>query len=343
MTGAVAVFALALAVGASDDEAMTARLDGRIGEVARAGFSGTVLVARGDRVLLERGYGESRGGPPTVDSRYWIASIGKQFTSAAVLALAETGALALDDRISRHLGEVPAALAEVTVDQLLAHVSGLPSSYAGEGTADRESAVRACLGVAPEARPGERFRYSNVNYMLAAAVVEVVSGAPYERFVHERLLARGGLRATGQANDGVPPPGIAPVSGALPPRLVGREWGGQRFYSTASDLWRWYRALVSGRILAPAWVARLFEPVSAIQEGFAARGWFLGREVAGERVRFVRGNEEFGANALLYAYPACDLVVVVLTHAGDRDAETSWSRAVLAEIEAIALPTCESR
>jgi hypothetical protein len=82
-------------------------------------------------------------------------------------------------------------------------------------------------------------------------------------------------------------------------------------------------------------VSTLFAPVAPIKEGSAALGWFVGATESGERRIFVRGNDDFGPNSLIHIYPDRDLVVIVLTHAGDKNEDISWSRAVVATIEGV--------
>ena len=331
------IFALAvLATGATARGSLPQRLDAALrAEVAR-GFSGAVLVTRGGAPLVDRGYGSLRGSAVQKDSRFWIASVGKSFTSAAVLLCRDRGLLTLDDPLSRFFPEAPAEKRGIIVRQLLSHTSGFGQSYVSENAPDRATAVTKMLAEPLAKRPGEGFQYSNSNYQLAVAIVEVASGRPYRQFVREELWSRADLRNTGFAGE----PGalqVAAVRGKLPPRLTRVTWGGEGVFSTTADLARWYRAVRSGPVLSRASNDDLFAPAARIGEGETALGWFLGRAPNGEQRIFTRGNEDFGANALLYAYPESDTVVVVLTHAGDADDETSWSRRVLEKLEKLIL------
>lgn len=330
---ALALLALAGAAAARAEPPApaAAALDTIVGERAGQGFAGSVLVAEGPRVLLSRGYGSAGGAPIAADDRFWIASTGKQFVAAAILLLAERGELSLDDPLGRFFPDAPAALAPVTLAMLLSHNSGIGQSYASEGRPDRASALAAMFAEPPEGEPGSGFRYSNSNFQLAAAVVEAVSGTAYRDFVRDNLFAPAGLAGTGFAGDGG---ATAAIEGPLPPRLAGRSWGSEGVYSTAPDLFRWVRALRSGGILAPADAARLFAPVPgvAISGGGAALGWFTGRTAGGTAFVFTRGNEDFGANSLIYVYPERDVTIVVLSHAGDAG-ELSWSRTILGDLE----------
>ena len=146
-----------------------------------------------------------------------------------------------------------------------------------------------------------------------------------------------GLHDTGQIEQGIRP-AVAPIKGALPERLVQRQWGQQGYFSTTHDLLSWYRALRAARVISKKAVGEIFDPVVKIKEGFAGLGWFFGTTRDGEPMIFDRGNEDFGANALIYAYPHTDAIIIVLTHAGNRDDDQSWSRAVHAEIERLLFP-----
>ena len=89
-------------------------------------FSGSILVARGDQVIYERGAGRHR-----------VASLTKQFTAAAILLLEERGKLRIDDPVKTHLPNTPAAWEGMTIFHLLTHTAGfagLQTPPAARGT-----------------------------------------------------------------------------------------------------------------------------------------------------------------------------------------------------------------
>lgn len=324
------IFSLALMVGA-----LAPTVSGAASTKLRIprGFSGVVLVARGSDVLLWQACGTAGRTPIRRDSKFWIASAGKPFVAAAVMKLVEDGKVRLDDPLDRVLPGTPADKAGITVRQLLSHTSGLAQSYASEGQTARAEAVRRMLAEPLAGAPGDKFRYSNSNIQLAAAIVETASGMPYGRFVARELWRRAGLRATGQAGD-AGARSVTPVRGALPGRLRRPYWGEQGVYSNAGDLLRWWRALAPGHLLQTASVAEMFKPVVKIGEGYATEGWFRGVTAQGNDFIFARGNEDFGPNALIYGYPKSDVVIIVLTHAGDAPGkDLSWSRYVQRSLE----------
>lgn len=306
------------------------RLEAAVQREASQGFSGTVLVARGDRTLLLRGYGRVGGVAMRPDTRFWISSMGKQFVSAAILLLRDEGALALDDPISRWIPDAPPDKGAITLRQLLSHTSGLPQGYRGEEAATNAEAVRSIMAAPLASANQGRFVYSNDNYQLAAAVVERISGLAYREFVRLRFFAPLRLSNSGVASG---PAGVAPTRDDTPERLLQPQWGIEGHFASAPDLLAWYRALRAGRVLQPESVRDLWSPAVRIGEGQAALGWFVSVTPRGTRRVWTRGNDDFGPNSLLYTYPDQDLAIIILSHAGQKTADISFSRALLAGIE----------
>ena len=303
-----------------------------ISREAREGFSGSVLVVAGRDILADRGIGSLHGRTFKPGTRYWIASMGKQFVSALLVQLQDEGKLSLSDTVGHLVPDAPEDKRPITLLQLLSHTSGLPQGYEGEAATDGGDAIRRIMKVPLTDKPGAAFHYSNENYHLAAAIAERVGGQSYGEMLRTRLLRPLGLRDTGL---GVATADrVAPTREATPERLMKRGWGIEGTYSTTHDLLAWYRALRAGRVVSAEGVRQIFTAVAPIQEGSAALGWFLRRTAKGTDCMFTRGNDDFGPNALLYAYPARDVVIVVLSHAGDKTDELSYSRSMLGAIEA---------
>ena len=242
ITALLAQLSMVVACGSTADVRPAAELKPGLEAIveaeARRGFSGAVLVARGQQVLLDRGAGEIQGVAMTADTRFWIASAGKQFTSAAVLRCSELGLLSLDAPLSSVFPDAPGEKRSMTIRQLLSYTSGLAPSDAGETAASAQQAIDEVLAAPTAAPPGERFIYSTANYTLAAAIVERVSGTPFPDFVRREIFDKAGLRDTGQAV-GAAAGGVAPLRGELPERLRNRSWNALGYYSSTRDIARW--------------------------------------------------------------------------------------------------------
>jgi CubicO group peptidase (beta-lactamase class C family) len=165
----------------------------------------SVVVTHGDRVVHATGAGhDSRGRAVTADTPMRVASVSKSFTAAAVLTLVEDGKLDLDEQVADLL-PFPRG---VTVRQLLNQTSGIDDGSVDIGELSGTHTLAEYvdhLDVALAAEPGTQFAYSNVNYEVAARVVEVVSGQPFDEYVREAVFEPLGMRHStvgGPAPDG---------------------------------------------------------------------------------------------------------------------------------------------
>ena len=132
--------------------------------------------------------------PVNPQTRFQIASTTKNVTAVGIIMLAEDGALALDDDIGKHLGDIPPHWKPVTVRQLLNHTSGLPDiafdQFSMNTIADTaEGALELLANLPMDFAPGAEWRYNQTNYMLLAMLIEEHSGLSYERFIKETVFA----------------------------------------------------------------------------------------------------------------------------------------------------------
>jgi CubicO group peptidase (beta-lactamase class C family) len=243
------------------------RLDAYISRLANDGtFSGVALAARDGQPVFLRAYGladRERQVANTTATRFNIGSITKVFTQIAVRQLVRAGRLALTDSLGSYFPDYPqAASRTATVEQLLAHRGGLADFFGPEfdrvpktqfaSNADYFAFVSR---LPPRFAPGERTEYCNGCYIALGAIVEKVTGIPYERYVAERVFAPAGMTQTGSPRTDRPEPDMAigytrlGPSGELRRNLdmhgvAGSAAGGS--YSTASDLLAFVRAVRAG-------------------------------------------------------------------------------------------------
>jgi CubicO group peptidase (beta-lactamase class C family) len=224
-----------------------------------------VLVARGDEVLHLGTYGLANvelGVPVTPKTKFRIASVSKQFTTAAVLLLAEEGRLDIDAPLSTYLPEYPHA-DSITTRQMMAHVSGIPnylsmSEFWAEAALGRDMAglldVFQRQDLAFE--PGSRYSYSNSGYVVLAHLLEEVSGQRYGEFLQQRIFDPLGMADSGV--DHYRPLVANRASGysISQGELANTSWldmylltGAGNIYSTVGDLHRWARSLDEATLL----------------------------------------------------------------------------------------------
>ncbi|MCK5944669.1 MAG: beta-lactamase family protein [Planctomycetes bacterium] len=312
----------------------------------RDGHPGAVvLIAHGDTVLLQKGYGLAdleRGVPLTPDSVLDIGSTSKQFTAASMLLLADDGALSLDDRVRAHVGELPKCFDAVTLRHLMLHTSGIPDYIhrlieAGRRVEDvttMDDALEALAAVVePDFAAGTRWAYSNSNYVLISEVVERVSGLSLPQFARERIFEPLGMTRTHiheRCTDLVPDRAL---SYSRSPR-GGWRWhfsnweqtGDGAVFTTVGDLLKWSRNFHHGKVGGGALLERMAKP-GALDDGAALRygaGLMFG-DLDG--VRVVRHSGAWAAyRAELLRVPSKELTVVCLCNRDDLGASKLVNR-----------------
>ena len=234
---------------------------------AAVGIAGEVMWAgaRGTADLTD-------GRPIQTSTTFDIASVSKQFTATAMLLLAADGRLDLDDPLSRWVSGLPGWADVVTLTQLVHHVSGIPDYTSGLGAAFTDRTTQqdaidyaAAIEDLPSA-PGEKFSYSNTNYVLLAEVVARASGRPLPDFARTEIFDPLGLAmvfdpegASPDATDRTSPRGYTgdPASGKWDP--AGSRWGqvgDGSVQTTPSELVRWADEYRAGRLAGTLQEAR---------------------------------------------------------------------------------------
>lgn len=279
-------------------------------------FSGVALAARGNEILFHRGYGmadRERGVGVTPDTRFNLGSGNKQFTAVAILRLAQEGRLELDAPVGRYLRNLPSAIAEqVTIRQLLQHRSGLGDYMRLDAfNANRQhhwttEELLALIRAEPLAfTPGTRRAYSNSGYIVLGAVIEAMTGRRYVDVVSEWVYRPAGMVNSGPGGPGEVantatgyaqgPDGVRSNESFRPrPSAAG---GG---YSTAEDLLRFARALMSHRLLEPEYTELVLNGFQSERQSTADRIFAMGGGLGGINVS-MRANTDTGEVAIVLA------------------------------------------
>jgi len=322
--------------------AMSAFLD-RL--VAADAFSGTVLVGRGDSILMLRAFGQARRNPDTAnrtDTRFNIASVGKLFTTVAVAQLAEQGRLRFDDPVARHLGPewmAPDLASQIQIEHLLTHRSGLGDYLESDAMLRATAPARALdeyrpiiRAERPRARPGAQFSYSNSGFIVLGAIVESVAGRPFSDYLRERVLGPAGMAGPSDwPRDRAAPPAPDFATGYTSRfSAAGTAWsdntrriaavapspaGGQ--YASAEDLWRFARALTTGALLRDSTWSAMAAPAPV--RGGPPTGYGFEVQRRGEERIVGHGGSHEGIGAVLDIYLRSRYTLVALSNA-DRSA-----------------------
>jgi len=153
-----------------------------------------VLVLENRHVVLHETFGwndKERHIPMEKNTVFSIRSMTKPLTGAAAQILIDEGTLRLDERVSKYLPGFRNTESEgITINQLLTHTSGLPLTTLTQFE-DYESlsAMANAIGrKGPEYIPGSRFWYSDAGTDVLAAIIEIASGMPIEKFIDMRIF-----------------------------------------------------------------------------------------------------------------------------------------------------------
>ena len=294
--------------------------------VANHQFMGTVLVAKGDRLLINQGYGFADlewSVPNKPDTKFRIGSITKQFTAACILLLQERGKLKVEAPLKTYLPDAPEAWGGVTIFNLLTHTSGIPDftrlpEYRSLETSPQtpEQLIAKIRDKPLEFPPGSNWAYSNSGYLLLGFVLEKLSGESYAQFVKKNLLDPVGMKDSGYDThsavihhraSGYAPSPDGPVNAPYIDMSVPFAAGG--LYSTTGDLLRWERALFGGKVLSGASLEEMTTPFKH-NYGF---GVGIRTPSDGDKIVLHSGGIE-GFNTSLIHGARDDLVVVVLSN-----------------------------
>jgi CubicO group peptidase (beta-lactamase class C family) len=178
-----------------------------------------VVIGHGGKVVFQRAYGSRKAAgepgldgspapaePMTDDTIFDMASLTKVLaTATAVMQLYEQGKVGFDDPVQQYLPAFNTAddrqRAKVTVRMLLTHTSGetgdvnLGDPWGLDG-ADKTEGIHRALTTPLESGPGERFRYSDINFILLGALIEEVTGQDEDVYVQQNVFAPLGMEDT---------------------------------------------------------------------------------------------------------------------------------------------------
>jgi CubicO group peptidase (beta-lactamase class C family) len=285
----------------------------------------------GGNIVAERYVGEARSGVPvTSETLFPLASVTKPITAATFMALADDGAVSLDESVGRLLPEFragPTAGVEgvdtalerlrptIGARQLLCHVAGLPEDVGPRESlyqerATIETVIDQMCRLPLRSAPGDELRYSNAGYGVIARLTEHISGQPFWQTTQNRVLEPLGLKEIVADPAGLALEQVALLADTSHPgtefesynsaywRALALPWGG--LFGTPRDTLRFAAAfLPSGeRFLSEVGTAQMTtDQTMGVPGGVESakvrwdRGrWGLGWEVKGEKRRHWTGD-----------------------------------------------------
>ena len=336
-------------------------------------FSGAVLVADQGEVIYKEAFGLANREwniPNTVDTRFRLASVSKQFCTMVVMQLVQEGKVDLDDTITDHLSYYrPDTGNRITIHHLMSHQSGLKDFTAAfnyRGNVSRlpfgkDEFIKEYCSSDLVNEPGTIYSYCNAGYCILGRIIEKVTGRTFERNVQERIfepldMAHSGYdrnryliekRASGYTRGPFGYENADYIDMDTTPGAAGS------LYSTVEDMFRWDRALYTGKLLNAEHRKKLFTPNRDVPEVKAAGGrphsvygygWQIytrTHPVTKRRTRVVNhGGAINGFRAMENRLVEDDAFVIVLCNQGDGlNGSEVWNAVTRLSVELIHVVT----
>ena len=292
-------------------------------------FQGSVLVARGEKVVFGGGFGFAdaagvRNNTPS--TKFSIGSVTKTFTAAAVLQLRDNGLVDIDASVTDYVPEYsPPGSAGVTLRRLLSHSAGVPDiglDPRSLGDLTQAKSPLELIGMIKDRpldfAPGASSRYSNAGYVLLGLVIERASGMSYADYIHDHLLVPLGMGRTSYGANVSSESGVArglmegPDGRLREAPLVHPSLGysAGALFSTVEDMGRWDRGLESDRILSANSRAEMFTQ----EKGGFGLGWLIMDTWGRKDIAHGGGAPRY--NAWIERWPEDGVFVAVLSNTG---------------------------
>ncbi|HEY7480272.1 MAG TPA: serine hydrolase domain-containing protein [Gemmatimonadales bacterium] len=296
----------------------------------------SVAVLRGDSVLLARGYGVANlelRVPASDSTIYQSGSVGKQFTAAAIVALAREGRIGLDDPIRKYLREAPSSWRKVTTRHLLTHTSGIPDYTSDLVDFHRdyseEQLARLYAKLSLDFQPGTTWSYSNTGYALLGFIIRRVTGQFYGDFLRQRVFQPLGMRTARVISERDLVPNRAAGYQLVDGEIKNQDWvspslnttADGALYLTVHDMARWAIGLNHARVPDSAGLAMSWTPVRLNDGGTFPYGFGWGVSDQRGHLRIGHGGSWQGFRAAIHRYPEFDLTVIALANLDSAEPE----------------------
>lgn len=242
-------------------------------------FNGTALVAENGKVIYKGAFGPANmewNIPNTFDTKFRLGSITKQFTATVILQLVEQGKIKLDAKLSDYLPEYRKDVGDkVTIHHLLTHTSGIPSYTSQPGFFENVSRnpykvdefVKKYASGDLEFEPGSKYTYNNSGYFLLGAIIERVTGKPYEQVLKANIFDPAGMTNTGYDHHDTILAKRASGYRKTPDSYTNAAYldmsipySAGSLYSTVEDLYLWDQALYTDKLVSAQSKALMYKP-----------------------------------------------------------------------------------
>lgn len=238
---------------------------------SKSGFNGAILVAKNDVILYQNysGFADYETKDTlNLNSVFHLASVSKQFVATSIIYLKIQEKLKYSDKVSEYLEEFP--YHEITILDLLNHTSGLPNYVKLQmndefySNPSNETVYNFFCNLIPELNfnSGERFEYSNTNYVFLSLIIEKISGKKLFEFLNSTFFERLDMKNTFIYNDSltyrVDAKGYFSKGNKSSINIFDYVYGDKEIYSTTEDLFKWDKALYNNEIISKSELDTIF-------------------------------------------------------------------------------------
>lgn len=298
---------------------------------------------RNGNAVLERTYGLANIEQPRaiqLDTVFEAGSVSKQFTAAAVAVLAANGKISLEDDVRKYLPEMRDYGSAITIRMMLTHTSGVRNwddlvELAGRSREDasglrqRDAFDIIVRQSALNFAPGAEYLYSNSNYVLAAAIVERVSGLSFPEFIRRELFEPAGMTRTQWRDDytrvvlGRAVAYTPDDSGELHIDMPFEDViGPGGLLTTVGDLQRWNQLLDDPTLAAQPWVNLMTTQWGTLTDGtHIPYGMGLEKVLIGGKEVISHAGATAGYRSYLARAPQEGVSLALLCNAGELNTE----------------------
>lgn len=225
-------------------------------------FNGAVLVASDSEIIYQEALGITdpiNKKPVNLSTAFMIGSVSKQFTAMGIMILKERQLLTYDDRISKHLTDIPEYAGNITIRNLLNQTSGLMDYSKGDtdysNWTNRDILDFLKTDTTLLFSPNERYHYCNTNYVLLAQIIETIAETPFHMFLKENIFSPLNMENsftcfdTLKFNETNKAIGYFYVTNDVK-NNTSKILGPGQIYSTTDDLYKWNKALLNYELVS---------------------------------------------------------------------------------------------
>ncbi len=301
------------------------------------GFTGSVLIRKGNTDLLRTGFGMAdkvNNTPNAPMLIYRIGSITKSFTSAALVNLKRDGLIeSFDQPLSDFSDDFPMG-DQITLRHLMTHHSGIPdyveaveayaaaNNYFFEPEEIFEIVTEALEEEGLKFTPGEFFEYSNSNYLILGVLIEELTGKTYQGYLQEKIYGPLDLINTGKGPDQIMDNNRA--KGYNADSEVGAyqmqiAFSAGEMESTIADLEKWGDMMLTDYYTAQEKQDIFSAPAGQEGVSTAGAGWFT--QNINNQVIYHHGGDIDGFTSLLVLIPESNSLIILLSNEQNKGEE----------------------